>query len=294
MRQTYSDFEIILVDDGSTEDVKKRVKTSSRRVRYVRQENRGVSAARNLGVEMSAGRYVAFLDSDDLFAPRKLERQVSFMERNPDLLLSHTSYAYIDSNGCFLDEVRSGTFSGRVYPRIIFACPIATSTVMVRREAFSEGLKFDESVRAGEDVLMWSRVARISKIAGIDEVLSLVRKHLGMAAFSPEAQLAGIDNVVRYYLRQDKGSGLWDRRLMSSYYLFRAGVFYASGRLREARLNGVYALVRYPLNLPRFMLLLSSILPRRLLGVLRESGGAKYFTAVWEFIWPRTYNRSMR
>lgn len=268
LEQTYTDFEVILVDDGSTEDVTRYVAIPSARVRYVRQENTGVSAARNLGIGLAEGRYVAFLDSDDLFASNKLERQVSIMERNPDLLLSHTSYQYFDSNGRFLNVVRSGRFGGWVYPRIVFNCQIATSTVMVRKDAFTADLKFDQSIRVAEDVLVWSQLARISRIAGIDEVLSFVRRHPGAAAFDVEAQLTGIHNVVRYFLTREKTGGLMWRRLVSSYHVFRSGVFYTSARSREARIESIYAIIRCPLNLSGYLYLILSFFPVRVGRVL--------------------------
>jgi glycosyltransferase involved in cell wall biosynthesis len=148
--QTYTDFEVVVVDDGSTEDPTPLMMTD-RRVRYFRQENRGASAARNLGVSLARGRYVAFLDSDDLFAPDKLEKQVLAMEGSPHVAISHTSYILIDAEGETIDEVYSGRYSGKVYPGIYTdSHHIATPTVMVRSEALDRTLGFNEAVRCFE------------------------------------------------------------------------------------------------------------------------------------------------
>ncbi len=118
-------------------------KFSDKRVRYMFRKNRGCSNARNHGISLAQGRYIAFLDSADVFVPAKLEKQVSCMENNPGVLLSHTSYLRIDANGEYIKEVKSGTFSGKVYPNIMRWCPIATPTVMILREALGESLRFE-------------------------------------------------------------------------------------------------------------------------------------------------------
>lgn len=107
--QTYADFEVVVVDDGSTEDPTP-LRVADERVRYVRQENRGASAARNLGLGLARGRYVAFLDADDLFVPGKLERQATVMEGRPDVAISHTSYLLMDHEGRDIGRyARAGT-----------------------------------------------------------------------------------------------------------------------------------------------------------------------------------------
>jgi hypothetical protein len=203
LSQTFDDFELILVDDGSTEEVSTLEALTDRRVCLVRQENEGRSAARNAGVRLAQGKYIAFLDSDDLFLPTKLEKQVALMESAPDVLLSHSSYWRIDSGGKILEEVESGTFAGHVYPRILTECPIATPTVMVRAEVF-ETYSFEEKAHVGEDIILWSHISRTSAVLGIRQPLSLVRIHGDSTMCDHHSQLAGLQNVMKYAARHDK------------------------------------------------------------------------------------------
>jgi glycosyltransferase involved in cell wall biosynthesis len=269
LNQTYREFEIVLVDDGSREDVIGQVDISCPKIRCFKQNNMGPAAARNFGVEVSEGQYIAFLDSDDVFAPDKLRIQLSLMRSRPDLLLSHTSYQYMDLDGRLLETTRSGRFTGWVYPHIMFNCPIATPTVMVRKEVFSGDCRFDESMRLGEDVLMWSRIAKMSEIGGIDEVLSLVRKHPGAAAFSRDAQLTATSKVAGYFLREEKGA-VAKMRLRASYYALRARILLDFGEVGEARISSIYAIASCPLDISGYVCLCQSMMSSPAVQVLQR------------------------
>jgi glycosyltransferase involved in cell wall biosynthesis len=202
LEQSYQDFEIIVVDDGSTDNTREIVSGLSEKIIYLFQENHGVSSARNHGIQQARGKYIAFLDSDDLFLPEKLEKQVACMENNPEVILSHTSYQRIDIDGKYLKTVMSGTFSGYVYPKIIKRCTIATPTVLVRKTSTGPELKFQEEVFPGEDVILWIRLARESPILGIAEPLTQVRIHGNNVATDPCAQINGLKNIMEYTIKR--------------------------------------------------------------------------------------------
>ena len=217
--QTYQDFEVILIDDGSSESLDELAELKDERIRYVRQQNKGPAAARNIGLDLARGRYIAFLDADDIFLPMKLERQVSCMEENPDIMLSHTSYQLMSSDGKYVRDVKAGRFSGRVYPKIMVGCPIQTSNVMIRSEAILENLRFEEDARVGEDIILWTQIAKKSLILGIDEPLTSVRIHGNNAAFDAQAQIIGTMNIIKYSIRRDPAiSWVARRELLSSRY----------------------------------------------------------------------------
>ncbi len=220
LKQTYRDFEIIVVDDGSTDNTRKTVTALSDKIVYVYQQNRGRSNARNHGISLTRGKYIAFLDSDDLFLPDKLAKQFEAMEKRPEILLSHTSYQYVDYGGNYIKEMKSGRFSGSVYPKIIRRCPIATPTVMLRREALKNGLCFKEGITIGEDIILWTQIARNSCILGINEVLAKVRVGGESAATDSQAQITGITNILEYTVKQEAGMkpGL-RRNLLADGYL---------------------------------------------------------------------------
>jgi glycosyltransferase involved in cell wall biosynthesis len=234
LSQTFGDFELILVDDGSTEDLSTLKALMDRRVSLVRQKNKGRSAARNAGVRMANGKYIAFLDSDDLFLPAKLEKQVQLMESNPNVLLSHTSYLRIDSDGKTLGEIASGAFGGNVYPRILTECPIATPTVMVRTEVFNT-FSFEEKVHVGEDIILWSRISQTSSVLGIRQPLSLVRIHGESAICNYYSQLAGLQNVMKHVARYDKRLPVFFRsKEISRVYVLVAWRLLEEGRRWES------------------------------------------------------------
>jgi glycosyltransferase involved in cell wall biosynthesis len=226
LSQTYKDFEIIVVDDGSTDNTRETVASLSDKVVYVYQPNSGPSSARNHGIRLAQGKYIAFLDSDDLFLQTKLEKQVACMEKNPGVLLSHSSYQRINAEGDYIGEVKSGAFSGNVYPDIIWRCIIATPTVMVRSEALSEDTSFNETISIGEDTILWIQISRHSAILGIDEPLTQVRIHKNNAAFDLQAQIIGITNIIEYAIKRDSDFSPIVRRALLANNYFVIGFYH--------------------------------------------------------------------
>lgn len=215
LSQTYPHLEILLIDDGSTEDVGPIRAVQDPRVRHFRQENQGPASARNRGLEQAEGELIAFLDADDLWLPNKLERQVSCMMQEPLCLLSHTSYRRIDTDGRSLGTMESGRFTGRVFPKILTDCPIATPSVMLRRATVGHGLRFNTHVKVSEDILFWSSVAALGPILGIDEPLCLVRLQGANASLDVRKQIEGYANIIRHGIQDNPKVDLDDRRLMT-------------------------------------------------------------------------------
>jgi glycosyltransferase involved in cell wall biosynthesis len=203
--QTYTDFELIVVDDGSDEEIAPEMIADSRIV-YVRQENKGASAARNHGIDLATGKYIAFLDADDLFLPAKLEKQVGYMEAHPKVLFTHTSYRRMSATGEDLEIMHPGRFSGRISRELFFGCGIATPTVMIARHALGESLRFNESVHVGqgEDIILWLLFATKSEIIGLDEPLTRVRMHGTNVSLNPESQMACRQNIVKYVIDENR------------------------------------------------------------------------------------------
>ena len=218
--QTYTDFEIILVDDGSTEDLTPLQQLADERIRYVRQANKGVSAARNLGLDLARGRYIAFLDSDDLFMPDKLEKQVTCMEQRPDVVISHTSYQLMSREGEYIKDMPSGKlFSGKVYPLIYVKPNIAPSTVMIRRDALDDTVRFREQIHLGEDLLFFVHFVKKSELIGIEEPLTKFRVHGQNAGMDPNKLAEAMINSAHYGLSKDKDLPFTLRRkLLSTRY----------------------------------------------------------------------------
>jgi len=164
LAQTLHDYEIIIVDDGSTDDTERVVASlDAKNVNYLRhKENIGVSAARNIGIKASRGEYLAFLDSDDLWMPGKISRQIELFKNN----IQHLGVVY--SAARVLDE-RSNTICAHLTPtsRGEILCSLlkanklggGSSSVMIRRQCFDDAGCFDESLTHCEDWDMWIRIA---------------------------------------------------------------------------------------------------------------------------------------
>lgn len=199
LSQSYTNIEVLLIDDGSTDDLTPLKRLNDSRIHYIYQEHKGASAARNLGISLSSGEYIAFLDSDDIFLPGKLEKQIKFMKTHK-LYFSHTSYQRMDMYGRPKEMVYSGRFSGKVFPEILASCGIATSTVMIQREALNHR-KFKESIEVGEDVCLWIDIAYTYPIGGIDEPLTRVRIGRTTSAFSVEKQRIAYLNIAEHIIK---------------------------------------------------------------------------------------------
>jgi len=198
MFQTHPNIELIVVDDGSTQDMSPLhlALEAHPKARVIRQDNRGPAAARNTGWASANGRYVAFLDSDDFLLPEKIGTQLRAMARDRKTF-SHTSYWRHDATGEELRLTATGTFGGeKAFPEIIAGCSIATPTVMVERKVWSEELRFPEEIRIGEDVVLWIRLAARYGLQGIDRPLSIVRTTKSSSAYDREKQVIGIGNII--------------------------------------------------------------------------------------------------
>lgn len=204
LNQTYKNFEIILINDGSAQDTRDHIDLKNPKIHYYFQKNQGPAAARNLGIEKAQGEYIAFLDSDDLFLPNKLKVQIAMMQKNPQMNLSHTSFLYMDSSGKNLMIRNSGKLNGRVYPWIALRCPIATPTVVLKRSILNN-LRFNKSFKQGEDVLLWCEIARISPILGIDKPSTKVRRHGEHTALIPfDKKISVSINVINHLRKTEK------------------------------------------------------------------------------------------
>ena len=176
LAQSFTDYELIVVDDGSSvplETVRELVET--RRGQYLRLEsNQGVSAARNAGVALATGKYLAFLDSDDSWFPEKLARQVKFFENFPHYRLAQCREEWIRNGVLVNQKERHAMPDGEAFERSLELCLISPSAVILERELFDQVGGFDERFRACEDYDLWLRITCRQPVGLLDEVL--VRK----------------------------------------------------------------------------------------------------------------------
>ncbi len=193
LAQTYEDYEIIVVDDGSTDHAEAALRPFGNRIRYIRQEPGGPSVARNRGILKARGELIAFLDADDLWRPTKLARQVEYLNHHPEAVLVYTDFTRGPNPGSNNDS-RLRAYKPRdsadPFHALLEENFIATPTVMVRREALARSGLFDPTLKGSEDFDLWLRLAKVKSewcdagvVSGthgfgfIDEILADVRQH---------------------------------------------------------------------------------------------------------------------
>jgi glycosyltransferase involved in cell wall biosynthesis len=239
LAQTWKDYEIIVVDDGSEDGSGDIVRTFGNSVRYIRQDNTGVAGARNRGIAESKGAYIALLDHDDLWHPTKLEKQVAVLTRRPEVGLVITGIVHIGSDGKPTGEI-AGAYNprDRFYQLFVKGYVPTPSAAMIRRSVFEVAGTFDADFNSAglDDHELWPRIAAVSEIAAVEEPLTFHRNRvvkpaeiaLGHRRVLIEKLLGrfGEDVTKRQYLMREQAAYLSDL----GKYLMK------SGRGEEARL----------------------------------------------------------
>jgi len=183
LAQTFTDFELIVVDDGSTDSTAQylqELSSEDRRVRWLTGPNLGVSAARNRGARAARAPMLAFLDSDDLWEPQKLERQLHHMAAQPHVRASYTEETWI-RRGRFANPCNHhAKHDGDIFEACLALCIISPSSVMLERTLYDELGGFDESLPACEDYDLWLRLSAREAVLLVDERLIIKRNgHAG-------------------------------------------------------------------------------------------------------------------
>lgn len=210
--QSYGNFELIIVDDGSPDQSVEICKQfTDSRIKIVRQQNRGLAGARNTGIRHAQGEYLAFLDGDDMWLPEKLEKHIEHLENFPALGVSFSPSAFIDQDGNLRGTYLRPKLKEIDPPYLLRENPIGNgSAAVVRREVFEaikfqdnlhgtvEDFYFDEHFRQAEDLDFWLRIAIQTEwlIEGIPEALTLYRVNSGGLSASLLKQLEAIENVL--------------------------------------------------------------------------------------------------
>lgn len=202
LNQEYKSIEVILINDGSNEEIDDLIYFYSGKItlHYLVQENAGPAVARNLGIEKAKGKYICFLDADDLWKPQKLQKQLKFHHLQ-DFQWSITNYQL------FLDEskeklpIKHHLEGGDVFNRSLFSCAIATPTVMIETEMLrnNKQLRFIEETRYGEDTLFWFNLLSLYPVGYLDEILTQVRIRQNNAAKMVNIQLSARAYIYQYF-----------------------------------------------------------------------------------------------
>ena len=175
LAQSYRDFELIVVDDGSTDATASELAKLASRLQFFVTERRGVSAARNLGVSQSRGHYIAFLDSDDLWLNSKLERQTRFMDEHPEFHICQTDEIWIRNGVRVNPRAVHQKPSGDIFSRSLELCLVSPSAAMMTKALFERTGGFDEAFPVCEDYDLWLRISAQHQVPLIPDRLTIKR-----------------------------------------------------------------------------------------------------------------------
>jgi glycosyltransferase involved in cell wall biosynthesis len=159
LKQDFDDYELIVVDDGSDDNTPAILRAYGNKVIILHQPNKGVSAARNRGIAAASGRLIAFLDSDDLWLPRKLSAQVKFFKDHSEAVVNQTQEHWIRNGRRVNPKKKHHKFSGMIFERSLALCLVSPSAVMIKKSLFGTVGVFDEHLPACEDYDLWLRIS---------------------------------------------------------------------------------------------------------------------------------------
>ena len=225
LAQTYTDYEIIIVDDGSTDNslnvVRKRIsELENERIRVIHKENGGVSSARNCGIKEAKGEYIALLDGDDLWEPNYLEEQIKLMHDFPDAGMWGVNTAFIKYGKCW--KWQQGMGDGfRGYVENYFGTShndlFCSSSVVIRKDVFEKVGYFDERISSSEDLDMWYRIILKYPVVFYDKVLVYYNQDAENRVAYDTAVRFPLTKDIKYYF--DKYNGEFDSNPVFSHYM---------------------------------------------------------------------------
>ena len=275
LEQTYRDFEVIVVDDGSADETAEVVKAYDE-VRYLYKENGGTASARNRGIEASCGRYVAFLDADNLWEPAKLEAQMALFERRPSLVWSYTDSLLVDERKeqpVYRKSQLVGRPEGDVLERLIHGNFMPPSTVVVAREVLEEMGGFDESHlhRISEGWELWTRIAARYPVGYVHRPLVKTRQHACRKTGTMDLEHAYRSRkaIIEKAVRRDPDRLGGRRRSALASLCLNIGRRHLDREERAASCRLFWQALRYrPAYLAAWLYLGASFMPRPLLRIL--------------------------
>ncbi len=271
LKQTYQDFEIVIVNDGSTDhSVEEVAKVTDPRIRLIHQSNTGVSAARNQGIEEARGEFIAFLDADDEWNPDYLKTQYKLTQKYPECSVFACNYEFKDAQGKVTPTIirklpfkgEDGILSNYFEVASCSHPPLWTSAVMVKKSAMQLVSGFPVGIKSGEDLLTWARLAVNGKIAYAKQAYAVFNVEGYSISEKPKRIPAEQDIVgqeLKTLLKAHPSKGL---RLYNALWHKMRSSIYLRLKMRKKSIREAFISIKYnPLNYKLYIYIVLNLLP---------------------------------
>lgn len=211
INQSYTALEVLVIDDGSNVNYAESICAKYPNCSYFKKKNGGLSSSRNFGISLAKGEFIAFLDDDDFWKSSKIEKQLKIVLENPSVDCVHSSVAVVDENGKPTGKYygaaknKISKRSGYVFWNALGVWVVKSPTPLIRRKVFREDLKFDETIKVGEDIDFYQRMFYRHKIHYINEPLAFYREYDNPERLSLQLEkYIGIESKMYTNFRQMK------------------------------------------------------------------------------------------
>jgi len=271
LNQNYQDFELIIVDDGSTDNTVKLVKSFNYEIiKYIRHDkNRGVSAARNTGIRVAKGDYIAFQDSDDEWMPEKLERQIrAFETASPVIGIVYTGrYRIINNQKDYAPPTKLTPRDGDLSCRLLRAPWMPPQATLVKRECFKRVGMFNERFRALGDWELFLRMSKYYQFKFIDEPLVILYRQPDSITENQSALIKASKQILEAFFDDFEK----DKTVLARRYFSLGHLLCSIGKLSEGRDYFVRSVKAYPLDIRVFSAFLVSLLGKSVFNMVAKS-----------------------
>jgi len=249
LKQSYANIEVIVVDDGSTDDTASKLMAYDGRIRYIYQDNQGASAARNRGLQEATGKYISFLDADDRYRADNIAKKVGFLKSNPEYTWCYSDWAWVNEVGATVMLGHEPKVSlahikgeGNVLPFALQGYRLGTNVFMFRSSLVQRLGGFDESLQVLEDYDYYLRAAALAPLGYVEEVLCEIYQHEGSLGAGCDATKAYLNRlrlhrkIKRLFVDELKQSDVQQAWKLQQADLYRnlAVVMYGKGYTNRA------------------------------------------------------------
>jgi glycosyltransferase involved in cell wall biosynthesis len=236
-KQSYENFEIIVIDDGSTDNTEEVLQPYQKVIRYIKKANAGPSSARNLGINLARGEFIAFQDADDLWLPDKLQLQLDYFKAHPQVGVVFTGSHRFDAQGVVDSNIRKGVTipTGMIFNEILTSHFIAMPSVMVRKSCLDEVGLFEEALIGNEDFNLYLRLARKFPFGFVNKVLVHIRLHANNLSDNLEQmcedEIKNLEKIARMF----PDAAIPKRQLTGRIYARFGKYYFSQQRFDEAK-----------------------------------------------------------